>query len=118
MIPPLYLTVPLPLYTAMVVYYHLIAPRFETEKQRAYLLSTLSASVMSCISLPFLWTYVTSGFGGMYAVGQEGWMGILAEVGVIIFGVYLFGKSPFFVGVMYADCIADVSICTGFQWWD
>jgi len=58
---------------------------------------------------------VTRGFEGMYAVGQEGWMGILAEVGVIIFGVYLFGESPFFAGVIYADCIADVSICTGYN---
>ena len=95
MSPPLYLTVPVPLYTTMIVYYHLLAPRFTTEKQRAYLLSSLSASVMSCLSLPFLWLYVSRGFERMYAAGQEGWMGMLAEVGVIMFGVYLFGKSPF-----------------------
>ena len=97
----------------MIVYYHLLAPRFKTEKQRAYLLSTLSASAMSCISLPFLWTYVTRGFEGMYTAGQEGWMGVLGEIGVIMFGVYLFGESPFCAGVIYADCIADVSIYTG-----
>jgi hypothetical protein len=77
----------------MIVYYHLLAHRFKTEKQRAYLLSTLSASVMSCISLPLLWTYVNRGFEGMYTAGQEGWMGILSEIGVIVFGVYLCGKS-------------------------
>ena len=88
---PLYLTIPVPLYTTMIVYYHLLAPRFHTEKQRAYLLSTLSATVMSLISLPFLWTYVTSGFDGMYVAGQEGRMGVLGEIGVIVFGVYLFG---------------------------
>jgi hypothetical protein len=93
MSPPLYFTVPVPLYLTMIVYYHLLAPRFKTEKQRAYLLSTLSASVMSGISLPFLWMYVTRGFEEMYATGQEGWVGILAEIGVIIFGVYLFGES-------------------------
>jgi hypothetical protein len=98
MSPPLYLTVPVPLYTTMIVYYH--APRFKTEKQRAYLLSTLSASVMSCISLPFLWTYVTRGFQGMYTAGQEGWMGVLAEIGVVVFGVYLFGESLFYAGVL------------------
>jgi hypothetical protein len=92
MSPPLYFTVPVPLYLTMIVYYHLLAPRFETEKQRAYLLSTLSASVMSGISLPFLWMYLTRGFEGMYAAGQDGWMGILAEMGVMIFGVYLFGE--------------------------
>ena len=90
---PLYLTIPVPLYTAMIVYYHLLAPRFQTEKPRAYLLSTLSATVMSLISLPFLWTYITNGFEGMYVAGQEVRMGVLGEVGVIIFGVYLFGES-------------------------
>jgi hypothetical protein len=99
MSPPLYLTVPVPLYTTMIVYYHLLAPRFKTEKQRAYLLSTLSASVMSCISLPFLWTYVTRGFEGMYTAGQEGWMGVSGEIGVIVFGVYLFGEPPLFTDV-------------------
>jgi hypothetical protein len=94
----------------MIVYYHLLAPHFKTDKQRAYLLSTLSASVMSSISLLFLWTYVARGFEGMYAAGQEGWMGVLAEIGVIVFGVYLFGMSPICAGVIYADCIADVSI--------
>jgi hypothetical protein len=112
MSPPLYFTVPVPLYIMMVVYYHLLAPRFKTEKQRAYLLSTLSASVMSSISLPFFWMYMTRGFEGMYNAGQEGWIGILAEIGVVIFGVYLFGESRLEAGVTYADCIADVSICT------
>jgi hypothetical protein len=37
---------------------------------------------------------VTRGFQGMYTAGQEGWMGILAEIGVIVFGVYLFGEPP------------------------
>jgi hypothetical protein len=97
----------------MIVYYHFLAPHFKTEKQRAYLLSTLSASVMSCISLPFLCTYVTRGFEGMYTAGQGGRMGILAEIGVIVFGVYLFGESLLCAGMVYADCIADVSIYTG-----
>jgi len=113
MSPPLYLTVPVPLYTTMIVYYHILAPHFKTEKQRAYLLSTLSASVMSCLSLPFLWLYIARGFEGMYATGQEGWMGVWAEMGVIMFGVYLFGESPFCASVICADCIADVSICPG-----
>jgi len=90
---PLYLTLPIPLYATMIAYYYLLAPRFQTEKQRAYLLSTLSATIMSLISLPFLWTYITCGFDGMYVAGQEGRMGVLGEVGVIIFGVYLFGES-------------------------
>jgi len=88
---PLYLTIPIPLYATMIAYYYLLAPRFQTEKQRAYLLSTLSATIMSLISLPFLWTYITNGFEGMYAAGQEGWMGVLGEIGVLVFGVYLFG---------------------------
>jgi hypothetical protein len=37
---------------------------------------------------------VSSGFERMYTAGQERWMGVLAEIGVIMFGVYLFGKSP------------------------
>ena len=92
MSPPFYQTIPVPLYASIAIYYYLLAPRFQTEKQRAYLLSTLSASIMSCLSLPFFWTYLTRGFEGMYRAGQEGWMGVLAEVGVVVFGVYLFGK--------------------------
>jgi hypothetical protein len=90
---PLYLTVPVPLYLSMIVYYHLLAPRFQTEKQRAYLLSTLSATIMSLVSLPFFWMYVTRGFEGMYQAGRVGWMKELGEIGVVVFGVYLFGES-------------------------
>jgi hypothetical protein len=92
--PPLYQTIPVPLYASMIVYYHLLAPRFHSERKRAYLLSALSASIMSCISIPFFWIYVTRGFGEMFEAGQEGWMGLLAEGGVVVFGVYLFGEFP------------------------
>lgn len=102
---PLYLTVPGPLFMSMVVYYHLLAPRFLTEKQRAYLLSTLSATVMSIISLPFFFTYLTSGFEGMYLAGQKGWMGVLSEVGVIVFGVYLFGAYSSTHLIAGTECI-------------
>jgi hypothetical protein len=90
---PLYYTLPIPLYTCLVIYYHLAAPHCKTEKQRAYLLSAFSASIMSCLSLPFFWYYSVRGLGGVYQAGQEGMMGVLGEIGVICFGVYLFGKS-------------------------
>jgi hypothetical protein len=89
---PLYQAVSLPLYLSMIAYHHLLAPHFRTEKQRAYLLSTLSAAVMSGASIPFVWLYLTRGLGGMYEAGQEGWLGVLARLGAIFFGVYLFGK--------------------------
>lgn len=77
----------------MIIYYHVLASSFKTEKQRAYILSTLSSGVMTSASLPFVWTYGRKGLGGLYETGGEGWMGKVGEVGVIFFGVYLFGES-------------------------
>lgn len=82
---------PVPLYLSMVMYYHLLAPNFGTEKQRAYILSTLSAATMTIISLPFVWVYVSEGLEGLYAMGDGGWTSVVGEVGVVFFGVYLFG---------------------------
>ena len=84
---------PVPLYLSMVIYYHTVAPMFKTEKQRAYILSTLSSGVMTSISVPFMWTYGRKGLGGLYTEGGEGWMGRVGEVGVVFFAVYLFGES-------------------------
>lgn len=85
---------PCGLYAFMVIYYHLLAPRFQTDKQRAYLLSALSSGILTTISLPFVWTYATQGLGGMYEAGQTGWMGVMGYFGVNYFGVYLFGEFP------------------------
>ena len=84
---------PIPLYLSMITYYLVLAPSFKTEKQRAYILSTLSSGLMTSASLPFIWTYGRKGLGGLYETGGEGWMGKLAEAGVVFFAVYLFGES-------------------------
>jgi hypothetical protein len=84
---------PVPLYLSMIAYYHLVAPKFKTEKQRAYVLSTLSSGLMTCVSIPFLWNYLRHGLEGLYGSGTEGWMARVGEVGVVFFGVYLFGQS-------------------------
>ena len=86
------IVLPIPLYLSMMGYYHLLAPRFRTEKQRAYILSTLSSALMSCIAIPFTWIYAHEGLEGLYVRGAEGRMGRLGEIGVVLFGVYLFGE--------------------------
>lgn len=86
------LVLPVPLYLLMLFTYHFAAPHFRTEKQRAYVLSTCSSLVMSSLSVPFVWVYATQGLEGMFAAGQEGWMGRVGEFGVVFFGVYLFGE--------------------------
>lgn len=84
---------PIPLYLSMIGYYHLVAPYFKNEKQRAYILSTLSSAAMTCISIPFVWAYGRHELGGLYEAAHQGWIQKIGEVGVVFFGVYLFGKS-------------------------
>jgi hypothetical protein len=74
------------------VYYGVVSPRFATEKQRAYLLSCVSAGTMSCISLPFVWQYARHGMSGLYKASRVGGMRSLGEFGVTFFGTYLFGE--------------------------
>lgn len=95
---PLIQTLPLPLILFFIAYYHLLAPRCQTEKQRAYLLSALSSGTMSTLSLPFVWSYVNHGLAKTYLACQEGWLLRLGQFGVVFFGVYLFSKfqSPAF----------------------
>lgn len=77
----------------MVTYYHILAPRFKTEKQRAYILSTLSSAFMTLVSTPFVWAYVKYGVEGLYDAGSRGRMEAIGQVGVVFFGVYLFGEQ-------------------------
>lgn len=83
---------PLPLYLLLWAVYILSAPYFATEKQRAYILSTLSSGVMTTISLPFVGKYLIYGLATTYEEAQRGWMASLANFGVVFFGVYLFGE--------------------------
>lgn len=91
-VPSLATVLPIPLYLLMLVMYHATSPYFRTEKQRAYILSSCSAMIMSSLSIPFVWNYATQGLEGMFKAGQEGWMSRIGEFGVTFFGVYLFGK--------------------------
>jgi hypothetical protein len=98
--------------------YHLSAPYFATEKQRAYILSTISAATMSTASIPFVWKYVNYGFTGMYEAGQIGWIRDVGRFGVIFFGSYLFGELFVASGcIVPADkFVADVSEHLAASW--
>ena len=69
------------------------APYFSTERQRAYILSTLSSGTMTTLSLPFVWGYVMHGLEKTYWASQEGWRAGVVQFGVLLFGTYLFGES-------------------------
>ncbi len=75
--------------------YKVFAPRFDSERKRAYVLSTISSCVMSIIAIPFVYTYLVYGLKTVYERGQDGWMGRLGVFGIMFFGTYLFGELPF-----------------------
>lgn len=81
-----------PIYAAFALAYRKSWPRFDSERQRAYILSTISSGAMSIMSLPFLYTYLRYGMKETFEVGQSGWMGVLGRFSTIFFGTYLFGE--------------------------
>ena len=81
------------IYAIFALAYRQFAPRFASERQRAYILSAISSGSMSVMSLPFLYTYLRYGMEETFEVGQNGAMGVLARFSTIFFGTYLFGKS-------------------------
>ena len=88
---PLFLAIAL--FGLFALIYTLVSPRFETEKQRAYVLSSFSSATMTSVSLPFLWNYAMYGLGGSYVAAQAGWLRKLGVFGVVFFGTYLTGES-------------------------
>lgn len=70
--------------------YWKFAPYLRTERQRAYVLSTLSSGTMTLLSLPFVWGYVAHGLHETYWASQEGWRAAVTQFGVLFFGTYLF----------------------------
>ena len=53
------------LFTGLVVFvsaYFLLAPRYGTVKQRAWILTTLSSAFMTLVSTPLVYGYVSGGF--------------------------------------------------------
>ncbi|ORY28305.1 hypothetical protein BCR39DRAFT_535393 [Naematelia encephala] len=100
---------PLPLFLGLYTTYTKISPFFNTEKQRAYILSTISATTMSIISVPFVWTYIVYGLQEVLKAGGEGWMYVLGKVGVVFFATYL--TSDLLVG--YFKYRSQVGLLTG-----
>jgi hypothetical protein len=89
---PLHLSLPVPIYLGLCLAYATLYRFFKTDRERAYILSTISAITVSTASLPFFYLYLTSGFGGVHAASQQGTMATFTEVTVTFFGVYLFGE--------------------------
>lgn len=100
---------PIPIYAGFALAYWKLAPNFETDRQRAYILSTISAFVMTLISLPFLWTYLVYGLETVYEAAQGGWLGMVGRFGVVFFGTYLFGQFCSYKHAIQVDVVADVS---------
>ncbi|EIW75447.1 hypothetical protein CONPUDRAFT_85277 [Coniophora puteana RWD-64-598 SS2] len=46
---------------SLVVLYHAIAPFFPNDKQKSWILTTISSASMTLASLPFVWDYATTG---------------------------------------------------------
>ena len=80
------------IFAAQCLVYATTAPHFGTERKRAYILSVLSSSIMSLLSLPYIYSYLHYGLHQTYEAAQTGWLFALAHFGVVYFGVYLSGK--------------------------
>jgi branched-subunit amino acid permease len=71
--------------------------RFRTEKQKSYILSTISSGCMSALSLWFVWTWFKGSDGGdekfsferVVAEGSD----LVARYGTVFFRSYLIGMS-------------------------
>ncbi|OWZ56535.1 hypothetical protein C345_01336 [Cryptococcus neoformans A2-102-5] len=100
---------PMPLFLIFFLIYASVAPYFATERQRAYILSTISSSFMTLASLPFIWKYARHGLGMIYEEGQSGWMGALGRVGVVFFATYLFSD----LAIGYFRYPSQIGLLTG-----
>ncbi|KAL1411022.1 hypothetical protein Q8F55_001967 [Vanrija albida] len=100
---------PLPVLAALVAVYAIAAPRFDSDRKRAYILSAVSAAVLSATSVPFLYTWLTGGFAAAWAAGQSGWTAVMAQYVVAFFGTYLFAD----LAVGYVAYRAQVGLLTG-----
>ncbi|BEI81556.1 hypothetical protein CcaverHIS002_0207160 [Cutaneotrichosporon cavernicola] len=81
---PIGITLPGPLFLGMVAWYNLVAPFFNGERKRAYVLSTLSSFTMTLCSFPFVYAYLNGGIPAVWAAGQEGWTKTLADITLTI----------------------------------
>jgi len=91
-IAPLTWALPTAIFAGFATAYWRLAPKFNTERQRAYVLSTISSFTMTLVSLPFVCSYLFYGLETTYGAAQLGWMGALGRFGVVFFGTYLFGE--------------------------
>ncbi|TXT10366.1 uncharacterized protein COLE_04300 [Cutaneotrichosporon oleaginosum] len=106
---PLAVTLPAPLFLAMVGWYNLVAPHFVGMRKRAYVLSALSSFTMTLFSLPFVYAYFTGGLPAVWAAGEDGWTKTLADTAVASFGTYLFAQLV----VGYIAYREEVGLLTG-----
>ena len=83
-------------FAGMLGLYHFAQDSFNSTRQKAYILSTFSAGVMTASSLPFVWTYLFHGLEVAYTAAQEGWMAALAKVAIVWFATYLTGKPALY----------------------
>lgn len=97
------------IFTGFCLAYSSLSPRFETERKRAYILSTISSFTMTLISLPYVWTYLVYGMEACFETAQSGWMLGLGQFAVIFFGTYLTGEFSCFIQRAPVDSTADVS---------
>ncbi|OCF71661.1 hypothetical protein I204_07721 [Kwoniella mangroviensis CBS 8886] len=97
------------LYTIFYLLYTVLSPYFDTERKKAYILSSISSCTMTILSIPFFLSYLTNGLKETFEAGQEGWMGQMGWFGAVFFGVYLFADLT----VGYLKYPSQVGLLTG-----
>ncbi|WWD01191.1 hypothetical protein V866_008131 [Kwoniella sp. B9012] len=89
------------IFTLFYILYTILSPRFDTERKKAYILSSISSCTMTILSLPFFLSYLTNGLKETFEAGQEGWMGQMGWFGAVFFGLTIgYLKYPSQVGLL------------------
>ncbi|WWD16108.1 hypothetical protein CI109_100533 [Kwoniella shandongensis] len=80
----------IPIFLFLGTAYGIFAPRFKTERQRAYVQAVITSGSMTLISIPYVYIYLRYGVESLFVESQIGWKKDLARFGVMFFGTYLF----------------------------
>ncbi|WWC89754.1 uncharacterized protein L201_004680 [Kwoniella dendrophila CBS 6074] len=97
------------IYTGFYLAYEKLSPKFESERKKAYILSSISSCVMTLSSIPFFLSYLIYGLEETFHQGQLDYLGQLGEFCTIFFGVYLFAD----LSIGYVKYRSQVGLLTG-----
>ncbi|WRT67320.1 uncharacterized protein IL334_004290 [Kwoniella shivajii] len=102
------------IYLSFFLAYQAFSPLFESERKRAYVLSSISSFTMTLLSIPLFGSYLLYGLKDTFEYAQGGWMGNWTRFAVVFFATYLFADvSLSFLTIGYVKYPSQVGLLTG-----